>query len=68
METQQVTGHIIKDGDDGVHLTAACYTVGDYRYGYEDMSCITPVHNMVQWWAFVVSDEPAVIISYTIEL
>jgi len=25
-------------------------------------------HNMVQCWAFVISDEPAVRISYTIEL
>jgi hypothetical protein len=56
------------DDDDGVYLTTACYTMEDYRKGYEDMNCIKPAHNIVQWLTFVISDEPAVRISYSREL
>jgi len=56
------------DDDDGVYLTTASCIMEDKRKGYEDMRWIIPAHSMVQWWAFVISDEPAVRISYSIEL
>jgi len=49
-----------------VYMTKASYTMEDLRKGYEDMSCIIPANIMVQWWAFVIYEEPAVRISYTI--
>ena len=58
----------VDDDDDGVCLTTACYTMEDQRKFSEDMSCIIPAHDMVQWWDFVIGDEPAVRMSYSIEL
>jgi hypothetical protein len=69
-ETQRVTAQILKDVDReyGAYLTTASYTMEYWRKGYEEMSWIKPSHNMVEWWAFVISDEPAVRMSYRIEL
>ena len=53
------------DDNDGVYLTTLCYTMDNEWKGYEDVSCIIPAHNMAQWWAFVISDELAIRISYT---
>ena len=70
MEKQWFSVQIINDvdDDDGVYLTTASYTMEDCRKDYEDMILIIPAHIMVQWWVFVIGDEPAVRISYSIEL
>ena len=56
------------DDDDGVFLTTASYTKKDLRKRYKDMNWIITAQNIVRWWAFVISDEPAVRISYITEL
>jgi hypothetical protein len=47
-----VTGQILRDvdddDDDGVYLTAACYTMEDWRKGYEGTSSIVWAYNMIQ--------------------
>jgi len=51
-----------------MYLTTAYFIMENERKGYRDKSRIIPAHYNEQWWAFVVSNETAEIISYTIEL
>ena len=66
--TSQIRTDVDDDDDDGMYLTTACYTMEDQRKDYEDTNWIILSHNMVQWWAVVVGDEPAVRKSYSTEL
>ena len=62
---------MVDDDDDDDDADAVYYSMlfnGGLENVYEDISWIIPAHNMFQWLAFVIRDDPAVRISYTVEL